>query len=131
MLGQHLATLPHAQAFREGIAFFNELKTREWASPLEELEFVLLHFIEQGTAPPVVRDLLSELPSIFGNEIPNFDHINTLIEGWLNHLELPPDARAQSLSKLDPDFATMIKALEQNLSPETKRHFGIAKTEPQ
>lgn len=124
--GRHLAMLPDDQAFREGVTFFHELKLREWANPIEELEFSLLYFIEQGTAPVVIRDLLSELPTIFGNQIPNFGYASELIQVWLRHLELPPEKRAQHLSKLDPDLATMIKSLEQDISPKAREMHGIA-----
>jgi hypothetical protein len=70
--------------------------------------------------------LLSELPNIFGQDIPDFSNICYLTEGWLNYLELPPEKRAQHLSKLDPDLATMIKSLEQDLSPKAREMHGIA-----
>ncbi len=126
VLGKHLATLPPDQAFREGVEFFKELKQRDWANPLEELDVSLLHFIGQGAALVVIRDLLSELPNIFGPNIPDFSNICYLTEGWLDYLELPPEKRAQHLSKLDPDLATMIKSLEQDLSPKAREMHGIA-----
>jgi hypothetical protein len=125
-LGKHLAALPADQAFREGMEFFNELKQRDWANPLDELDVSLLYFIKQGAALVVIRDLLSELPNIFGQDIPDFSNICNLTEVWLNYLELPPEKRAQHLSKLDPDLATMIKSLEQDLSPKAREMHGIA-----
>jgi hypothetical protein len=125
-LGKHLAALPPDQAFREGVEFFNELKQRDWANPLEEIDVSLMCFIRQGTLLVVIRDLLSELPNIFGPNIPDFSNICYLTEGWLNYLELPPEKRAQHLSKLDPDLATMIKSLEQDLSPKAREMHGIA-----
>jgi hypothetical protein len=120
MQGQRLATLQSTQAFQEGVKFFNALKLREWANPLEDLDVVILRFIEQGTTLAVIRDFLSELPTIFGPDIPNFAQTNELIEAWLHHLELAPDLRTQNLSKLDPDLATTLKSFEQDLSPKAR-----------
>lgn len=129
MQGQHLSTLQPAQSFREGVEFFNKLKTREWANPQDELEIILLHFIWQGVTPAVIRDLLAELPCILGNKIPNFSQGLDLIAAWLHHLQLAPDQRAQNLSKLDPDLATTLKSFEQDLSPKARQIYGISETQ--
>jgi hypothetical protein len=123
--GKRLAVLSPPQAFQEGVAFFRELNVRKWADPMERLVLSLAYFICEGVAPPVILDLMYELPNLFGKEIPNFEVTTLLIVYWLHHLELDPVQRAQELSKLNPDLATMLRELNDNLSQEARKLYGL------
>jgi hypothetical protein len=86
----------------------------------------------------LLYDLLLELPVIlsqseaYKSEDESPDNLSSelialqaTLRAWLDYLSATPDQREHLLKRLDPDIASTIIGLCENLSPKARHRFGI------
>jgi len=106
-----------AAAFSLGCQLFLELKKRP-QYPIESILRVLwIDMVDMRVPFSVLRDLAAETQNILGDDLAPL--IEILI-AWLDDLEQSPQERIEHRKTLNPDLATTLEALGENLSPKTK-----------
>jgi len=104
-------------AFSLGCQLFVELKKRPQYPIEATLRALWIDMVDMRVPFAVLRDLAAETKSIFGDDLAPL--IEILI-AWLDDLEQSPQDRIEHRKTLNPDLATTLEALGENLSPKTK-----------
>jgi len=104
-------------AFSLGCQLFLELKRRPQYPVETILRALWIDMVDMRVPFVVLRDLSAETKNILGDDLAPL--IEMLI-AWLDDLEQSPQQRIEHRKTLNPDLATTLEALGENLSPKTK-----------
>lgn len=111
-----------AGAFSLGCALLQELARRPQYSTEAALRALWIDMVGMGVPHGLLRDLLGEWPRLFGTEL---QALNQLLHDWLDDLDTPATDREARRLTLDPDLATTLTALAEELPPATKQRLGL------
>lgn len=114
-----------ASAFALGCELLQGLATRPQYPTDACLRALWIDMIEMDVPPALLRDLLGEWQRIFGTGYEPLRPLNQLLSDWLDDLDTPAETREARRKILDPDLATTLAALADNLSSSTKRRFVL------
>lgn len=89
------------------------------------LRALWIDMIEMGVPHSLLRDLLGEWQCLFGAQYASLAALEQLLRDWLDDLDTPTNAREQRRKTLDPDLATTLTALGENLQPAVRRRLGL------
>jgi len=104
-------------AFSLGCQLFVELKKRPQYPIEATLRALWIDMVDMRVPFVVMRDLAAETQNVLGDDLALL--IEMLIN-WLDDLEQSPQQRIEHRKTLNPDLATTLEALGENLSPKTK-----------
>jgi len=119
-----------ASAFTLGSEFLQGLAARPQYPAEAALRALWIDMIDMGVPHALLRDLLGEWPRSFGPDYKFLRPLDQLLRDWLDDLDAPEEAREQRRKTLDPDLATTLAALAENLNPGAKRRLNLLPAKP-
>lgn len=114
-----------AQAFALGRQLLAGLAARPRYPAQAALRAWWIDMIGMGVPHAVLRDLLGEIPALFG-ENAELAMLCSILAAWLDDLDCPPEERAARRQTLDPDLAATLESLALHLSPEARARLQLS-----
>ena len=113
------------QAFALGCQLLEGLAARPQYPAEDAVRALWIDMIDKGVPFPLLHDLLGEVLRLFADNHDGVRMLCTILTAWLDDLDCAPADRVRRRKALDPDLATTLEALGQNLSANTKARLQL------